>query len=94
MFHADYNPITMEQALAAGDPFTAYVAGKTLAERAVWDLVKAHPHLDVTSRKFPCYSQSENQAKITPCSQRALLFWPIRARFLRPHAKLQCSLHI
>ncbi|KAF7975888.1 hypothetical protein HWV62_8299 [Athelia sp. TMB] len=45
----DYNPITKEQALAAGDGFSAYTAGKTLAEKAVWEFAEAHPKLDITT---------------------------------------------
>ncbi|KZP16503.1 NAD(P)-binding protein [Athelia psychrophila] len=51
----DYNPITIEQALAAGDPFSAYVAGKSLAEKAVWDFAAAHPKLDITTLNAPFY---------------------------------------
>lgn len=51
LFNTDYNPITKEQALAAGDPFSAYVAGKTLAEKAVWDFAEAHPKLDIFTCK-------------------------------------------
>ncbi|KAF7969871.1 hypothetical protein HWV62_25653 [Athelia sp. TMB] len=49
----DYNPITKEQALAAGDGFSAYTAGKTLAEKAVWEFAEAHPKLDITTVNPP-----------------------------------------
>ncbi|KAF7975887.1 hypothetical protein HWV62_8297 [Athelia sp. TMB] len=49
----NYNPITKEQALAAGDSFSAYAAGKSLAEKAVWEFAEAHPKLDITTLNPP-----------------------------------------
>ncbi|KDQ50495.1 hypothetical protein JAAARDRAFT_41955 [Jaapia argillacea MUCL 33604] len=46
----DWNPATKEDALKPGAAdMVVYSASKALAERAVWDFVKQHPHLDVTT---------------------------------------------
>eukprot|EP00026_Physarum_polycephalum_P011077 Phypoly_transcript_11273.p1 GENE.Phypoly_transcript_11273~~Phypoly_transcript_11273.p1 ORF type:complete len:331 (+),score=53.53 Phypoly_transcript_11273:121-1113(+) len=45
----DYNPITLEQAIA-GDATTAYIASKRLAEKAAFDFVeKNKPHFDIVT---------------------------------------------
>ncbi len=31
------------------NPFLVYVAEKTLAERAIWDFVDQHPHIEMTT---------------------------------------------
>ncbi|KAI0696784.1 NAD(P)-binding protein [Cytidiella melzeri] len=46
----DWNPMTREEATAEGVPsFVAYSASKALSERAVWDFVEKHPHMEVSS---------------------------------------------
>ncbi|KDQ50530.1 hypothetical protein JAAARDRAFT_186169 [Jaapia argillacea MUCL 33604] len=46
----DWSPATKEDALKpdAGD-MIIYAASKALSEKAVWDFVKEHPHVDVTT---------------------------------------------
>ncbi|KDQ50510.1 hypothetical protein JAAARDRAFT_63125 [Jaapia argillacea MUCL 33604] len=46
----DWNPVTKEEALKPGaSDFIIYSASKVLSEKAVWDFVKTHPHIDVTT---------------------------------------------
>ncbi|KAJ7597645.1 hypothetical protein C8J56DRAFT_1021775 [Mycena floridula] len=45
----DWNPITMEEALALTDTRAAYRASKTLAEKALWQYGREHPELDITT---------------------------------------------
>ncbi|OBZ68542.1 hypothetical protein A0H81_11537 [Grifola frondosa] len=51
----DWNPVTKEEALKSPDSFYVYSAAKTLAERAVWDFVDEHPHIDVTTVNPPFF---------------------------------------
>ncbi|KAJ7575110.1 hypothetical protein C8J56DRAFT_1007805 [Mycena floridula] len=44
----DWNPVTREDALNQGG-FTAYIASKTLAEKALWEYADSHPNIDVTA---------------------------------------------
>ncbi|KAF5310965.1 hypothetical protein D9619_007942 [Psilocybe cf. subviscida] len=47
---SDWGVTTEEQVIAnASNPFYVYFGSKNLAERALWDFVAKHPHLDVTS---------------------------------------------
>ncbi|PCH36139.1 NAD(P)-binding protein [Wolfiporia cocos MD-104 SS10] len=45
----DWGTLTREDAIAAGDPWLTYRAEKLLSERAVWDYVDQHQHIDVTT---------------------------------------------
>lgn len=46
----DWNPVTREQALSQPDNDSlAYLASKTLAERAVWKLADENPDLNITT---------------------------------------------
>ena len=47
----DWNPVTKENALHAGNKFVVYAASKKYAELAVWEWAEAHPHVDVTTSK-------------------------------------------
>ncbi|KAK0220396.1 hypothetical protein IW262DRAFT_1020743 [Armillaria fumosa] len=44
----DWNPVTKEQAIASGHPFTVYVAQKKYADLAVVEFAEKHPEIDVT----------------------------------------------
>ncbi|KAI5477682.1 ketoreductase [Pseudohyphozyma bogoriensis] len=47
---ADWNPFTMEQALAETNPHSIYVASKALAERAAWKFMDdKHPSFTLTT---------------------------------------------
>ncbi|KAJ7572895.1 hypothetical protein C8J56DRAFT_358654 [Mycena floridula] len=48
----DWNPVTREDALEQG-AFVAYIASKTLAEKALWEFADAHPNVDVTTINPP-----------------------------------------
>ncbi|KDQ50511.1 hypothetical protein JAAARDRAFT_41972 [Jaapia argillacea MUCL 33604] len=46
----DWNPLNEEEALKPGTPdFIIYSASKAVSEKAVWDFVKIHPHVDATT---------------------------------------------
>ena len=50
----DWLPITREQVLKEGPNasiYTIYAAEKALAEKAVWDFVDKHPHVEMTASK-------------------------------------------
>ncbi|PCH36133.1 NAD(P)-binding protein [Wolfiporia cocos MD-104 SS10] len=49
----DWGTITREEAIAAGNPWLTYQAEKLLSERAVWDYVDQHPHIDATTVNPP-----------------------------------------
>ncbi|KAF8154867.1 hypothetical protein B0H34DRAFT_799600 [Crassisporium funariophilum] len=46
----DWGQTSRDEILArADDPYYVYFASKNVAERALWDFGKAHPHLDITT---------------------------------------------
>jgi hypothetical protein len=48
--HVAWNPLTKQQTLDPNlDPMLSYSGYKTLAEKAVWEFVDAHPHISVTA---------------------------------------------
>ena len=48
----DWNPVTKEIAINAGNDEDAYAASKKFAELAVWEWAEAHPHVEVTTSKL------------------------------------------
>ncbi|KAK7692423.1 hypothetical protein QCA50_004048 [Cerrena zonata] len=50
-----WNPITKEYALQSDDPFVIYVAEKALAEKAVWEFVEEHPHIEMLTVNPPFF---------------------------------------
>ncbi|SJK98706.1 uncharacterized protein ARMOST_01975 [Armillaria ostoyae] len=44
----DWNPVTKEQAIASGYPFTVYAAQKKYTDLAVVEFAEKHPEIDVT----------------------------------------------
>ncbi|PSR78757.1 hypothetical protein PHLCEN_2v7292 [Hermanssonia centrifuga] len=46
----DWNPLTKDQALSPGaSEYVVYAVEKTLAERAVWNFIDKHPHVELTT---------------------------------------------
>jgi len=69
----DWNPATREQALATGDPTYIYCASKALAERAINELGKAHPDVNIAIMNPSCLVGTfAPTAIITPGNLNAL----------------------
>lgn len=50
MIYADWNTVTVEEALAPGaNPLTVYGAEKTLAEKFAWKFADEHPEVEITT---------------------------------------------
>ncbi|PCH36131.1 NAD(P)-binding protein [Wolfiporia cocos MD-104 SS10] len=49
----DWSTITREEAIVAGNVWVTYAAEKVLSERAIWDYVDQHPHIDATAVNPP-----------------------------------------
>ncbi|KAJ8490039.1 hypothetical protein ONZ45_g13341 [Pleurotus djamor] len=49
VFDQAWNTTTMDMALASDKPMTVFIAGKTLAEKMVWEFADTHPHMDITT---------------------------------------------
>ncbi|KAK7692305.1 hypothetical protein QCA50_003930 [Cerrena zonata] len=50
-----WNPITKDIALQSKEPFVIYIAEKTLAEKAVWEFVDKHPHVEMMTVNPPFF---------------------------------------
>ncbi|KAJ7575097.1 hypothetical protein C8J56DRAFT_1032753 [Mycena floridula] len=68
----DWNPITRGDALKQGG-LTAYVASKTLAEKAMWDYADSHPNIDVTTfHPTYLYGPFTEEFQIAPSDYNAM----------------------
>ncbi|KAF8181620.1 hypothetical protein BJ912DRAFT_1044577 [Pholiota molesta] len=46
---ADWGHTSREEIIKRDDPFYTYFAAKNLAEKALWEFAKAHPHVDIAT---------------------------------------------
>jgi nucleoside-diphosphate-sugar epimerase len=76
--------MTYDQAVQS-NVFTAYAAAKSLAEKAVWDFVDTHKHLEVTSFCPPYfYGPFAPGFSIPPNDYSAISTTKLIHRFLTP----------
>lgn len=79
----DWNPVTREFAINAGDNAATYAASKKFAELAVWEWAEAHPHVEVTTSKST-YLQNILHNTESSTVNPPFLYGPFTANFPIP----------
>jgi nucleoside-diphosphate-sugar epimerase len=86
---ADWNPVTLEDAVESTQPNTAYQASKKFAEKAAWDFVaNEKPNFDLVTLNPPMiYGPLFDPAQFASPSDLNQSTWGIYSNFLRAGLK-------
>jgi nucleoside-diphosphate-sugar epimerase len=79
----DWNPVTKEVAINAGNDGVTYAASKKFAELAVWEWAEAHPHVEVTTSKFTLLRNMPHNTESSTVNP-PFLYGPFTTNFATP----------
>lgn len=79
---------THSSTLMKKDPLMVYQTAKTLAERAAWDFVEQHPHVEFTSSQLVLFLCLATISDLPSSVNPPILYGPLAPGYRNPDAKI------